>query len=156
MRKYTPIAIGFVVAILAAAPLANTSAGESSVGATHLRDRWNAAELGVLASLRLRELAPAPKDPSNAVEASPAAIELGKHLFNDVRFSGNGAVSCATCHDPKKQFQDGLPVGRGVGTGARRAMPIVEAGHSPWLFWDGRKDSLWSQALGPLEDSVEH
>jgi len=35
-------------------------------------------------------------------------------------------------------------------------MPIVGAGHSPWLFWDGRKDSMWSQALGPLEDSVEH
>jgi cytochrome c peroxidase len=35
-------------------------------------------------------------------------------------------------------------------------MPIVGSGHSPWLFWDGRKDSLWSQALGPLEDAVEH
>jgi cytochrome c peroxidase len=35
-------------------------------------------------------------------------------------------------------------------------MPIVGAGHSPWLFWDGRKDSVWSQALGPLEDAVEH
>jgi cytochrome c peroxidase len=28
--------------------------------------------------------------------------------------------------------------------------------YSPWLFWDGRKDSLWSQALGPLESAVEH
>ncbi|PTM89123.1 cytochrome c peroxidase [Mycoplana dimorpha] len=28
--------------------------------------------------------------------------------------------------------------------------------YSPWLFWDGRKDSLWSQALGPLESPVEH
>ena len=156
MPKYTSMAIGFVVAIAAAAPLGNTFAGESTVRATHLRDRWNAAELGVLASLRLSELPPTPKDPSNAVEASPAAIELGRRLFNDARFSGNGAVSCATCHDPKKQFQDGLPVGHGVGTGVRRAMPIVGAGHSPWLFWDGRKDSLWSQALGPLEDSVEH
>ena len=27
---------------------------------------------------------------------------------------------------------------------------------SPFLFWDGRKDSLWSQALGPLEDALEH
>jgi cytochrome c peroxidase len=35
-------------------------------------------------------------------------------------------------------------------------MPVVAAGHSPFLFWDGRKDSLWSQALGPLEDPVEH
>ena len=29
-------------------------------------------------------------------------------------------------------------------------MPIVGAGYSTWLFWDGRKDSLWAQALGPL------
>ena len=57
---------------------------------------------------------------------------------------------------PSKQFQDGLPVGRGVGLGTRRSMPIVGAGHSVWLFWDGRKDSLWAQALGPLEDAVEH
>jgi cytochrome c peroxidase len=28
--------------------------------------------------------------------------------------------------------------------------------HSPFLFWDGRKDSLWAQALGPLESPVEH
>lgn len=35
-------------------------------------------------------------------------------------------------------------------------MPITAAAHSPWLFWDGRKDSLWSQALGPLEDHAEH
>ncbi len=30
------------------------------------------------------------------------------------------------------------------------------AAHSPFLFWDGRKDSLWSQALGPMEDPAEH
>jgi len=97
-----------------------------------------------------------PVDPSNAVERLPAAVELGRRLFSDARFSRNGAVSCASCHDPQKQFQDGLPVSHGVGTGSRRAMPLVGAGYSTWLFWDGRKDSLWSQALGPLEDAVEH
>lgn len=121
-----------------------------------LRDEWNAADLDVLASLRISQLPPAPKDPSNSVESQPAAIELGQRLFHDARFSRNQAVSCAGCHDPRKQFQDGLPVGRGVGEGARRAMPIVGAAHSPWLFWDGRKDSLWAQALGPLEDAAEH
>jgi cytochrome c peroxidase len=35
-------------------------------------------------------------------------------------------------------------------------MPIMGAMGSPFLFWDGRKDSLWSQALGPLEDAREH
>ncbi|MEP6502027.1 MAG: cytochrome c peroxidase [Betaproteobacteria bacterium] len=120
------------------------------------RAEWRGAELDIIASLRLSRLPPAPTDPSNAVEGSPAAVELGKRLFNDARFSQNQAVSCATCHDPAKQFQDGLPVGRGVGPGSRRAMPVVGSGYSPWLFWDGRKDSLWSQALGPLEDGAEH
>jgi cytochrome c peroxidase len=118
--------------------------------------RWSADEKAVLASLSLKRLPAAPVDPSNAVERQPAAIELGRLLFEDKRLSRNGDVSCATCHDPAKQFQDGLPVSRGVGTGTRRSMPIVGAGHAVWLFWDGRKDSLWAQALGPLEDAVEH
>jgi cytochrome c peroxidase len=118
--------------------------------------RWSTDEKAVLASLSLKRLPPVPADPSNAVERKPAGIELGQHLFNDARLSRNGAVSCASCHDPARQFQDGLPVSQGVGTGSRRAMPIVGAGHATWLFWDGRKDSLWSQALGPLEDAVEH
>lgn len=117
---------------------------------------WSQQERAVLASLSLRRLPPLPVDPSNAVERLPAAIELGRRLFADPRFSANGAVSCASCHDPQKQFQDGLPVARGVGTGTRRAMPIVGAGYATWWFWDGRKDGLWAQALGPLEDAVEH
>ena len=28
--------------------------------------------------------------------------------------------------------------------------------YSPWQYWDGRKDSQWSQALSPLEDPDEH
>ena len=35
-------------------------------------------------------------------------------------------------------------------------MPIAGTAHSPWLFWDGRADSQWAQALGPLESAVEH
>jgi cytochrome c peroxidase len=119
-------------------------------------DEWSKDEKAVLASLSLKRLPPVPVDPSNAVERLPAAVDLGRRLFGDARFSRNGAVSCASCHDPQRQFQDGLPVSHGVGTGSRRAMPIVGAGYFTWLFWDGRKDSLWAQALGPLEDAVEH
>jgi cytochrome c peroxidase len=35
-------------------------------------------------------------------------------------------------------------------------MPIAGLAYAPFLFWDGRKDSLWAQALGPLESAVEH
>jgi cytochrome c peroxidase len=119
-------------------------------------DVWTVEDKTALASMSLDKLPPRPRDPSNAVEAEPAAAALGKRLFAEVGFSRNQAVSCASCHASDRQFQDGQPVGRGVGTGTRRTMPIAGAAHSPWLFWDGRKDSLWSQALGPLEDAVEH
>ena len=141
-------------AVCAALTVTLASAGMpgSAAGAV----RWSTEERAVLASLSLKRLPPVPRDPSNAVERQPVAVELGRRLFNDARLSRNGAVSCASWHDAARQFQDGLPVGRGVGTGSRRAMPIVGAGHSTWLFWDGRKDSLWAQALGPIEDAVEH
>jgi cytochrome c peroxidase len=35
-------------------------------------------------------------------------------------------------------------------------MPLLGVAYNTWFFWDGRKDSLWSQALGPLESNVEH
>jgi cytochrome c peroxidase len=90
------------------------------------------------------------------VADDPAAAALGRALFFDERLSSNGRVSCATCHDPELAFQDGKPLGAGVGETTRRTMPIAGAAHNPFLFWDGRKDSLWSQALGPLESALEH
>jgi cytochrome c peroxidase len=119
-------------------------------------DAWSAEDKAVLASLSLDRLPAPPPDPSNAVAGLPAAAALGKRLFAEVGFSRNQSVSCATCHAADRQFQDGLPVGKGVGTGSRRTMPIAGTAHNAWFFWDGRKDSLWSQALGPLEDAVEH
>src|SRR5688500_18626722 len=35
-------------------------------------------------------------------------------------------------------------------------MPIAGTAYGTWQFWDGRADSQWSQALGPLESAVEH
>jgi cytochrome c peroxidase len=120
------------------------------------RDRWTIEEVGVLSSLSLRELGPAPADPTNRVADDPRAAEFGRRLFFDTRLSANGGVSCATCHIPDKEFQDGTPLAKGVGVTTRRTMPIAGMAHSPFLFWDGRKDSLWAQALGPLESLVEH
>jgi len=120
------------------------------------RDRWSAQEVATLASMRLKEAGPRPADPSNAYEQRTDAAALGRALFDDTRLSRNGQVACASCHSADRQFQDGKPFGQGMGTGKRRTMPVMGAAHSPFLFWDGRKDSLWSQALGPLEDPAEH
>ncbi|WDR01772.1 cytochrome-c peroxidase [Devosia algicola] len=117
---------------------------------------WTAEEIEHIESMSLANLPPLHPDPSNRVSANPAAAALGKALFFDTRLSANGAISCASCHRPDRQFQDDLPVGHGMANGTRRTMPIVATAYFPFLFWDGRKDSQWSQALGPLENPLEH
>jgi len=117
---------------------------------------WDQKEISVIRSLWIGSLPALPKDPSNAYADDPAAIALGKKFFFDSRFSGNMKVSCATCHRPDLSFTDDLPLAHGMGSSARRSMPLLGVAYNTWFFWDGRKDSLWSQALGPIENNVEH
>jgi cytochrome c peroxidase len=119
-------------------------------------DRWTPEQRATLRSLTIASLGPLPADPSNRHAADTLAARLGHRLFFDARLSANGKVSCATCHVPSAEFQDGKRLGEGVGTAGRRTMPIAGTAHSPWQFWDGRADSQWGQALGPLESAVEH
>lgn len=124
--------------------------------ASRKRIRWSAKERAMLRSLTLASAGPLPIDPSNRYADDSIAAGFGHLLFFDARLSRTGTVSCASCHVAEKNFQDGLPVGRGVGVGSRRTMPIAGTARSPWYFWDGRADSQWEQALGPLENPLEH
>ena len=135
-----------------------TVAGLSTalVSRSQVHSSWSADERATLASLTLDRLEPLPGDPSNRVADDSTAARFGRQLFFDTNLSSNGKVSCATCHVPSRDFQDGAPLGRGVGLTGRRTMPIAGTAYSPWLFWDGRTDSQWAQALGPLESGVEH
>jgi cytochrome c peroxidase len=108
------------------------------------------------AVLGLSPLPEPPPDPTNAVHASAAAARLGRALFFEERLSATGAVSCATCHDPEQSWTDGKPLGEGIDTVERNTMSLWNVAHNRWFFWDGRRDSLWSQALAPLEDPREH
>ncbi|MBL8519896.1 MAG: cytochrome-c peroxidase [Betaproteobacteria bacterium] len=125
-------------------------------GTVHAQAPWSPADLDTIASMRLSQVPAAPADASNRHERDPRAIALGKELFFDERFSKPGNVSCATCHQPAFQFQDGKPRGRAIGETPRRTQPLAHVAHNAWFFWDGRKDSLWAQALAPLEDAREH
>jgi cytochrome c peroxidase len=120
------------------------------------QSRWSEEELTTLRGLWIGSLPALPADPSNQYADDPRAAQFGQKLFYDPRFSSNGAVACATCHLPDQLFQDGIMLSRGVGVTNRRAMTVVGTAYSPWLFWDGRKDSQWAQALGPMENPVEH
>jgi len=117
---------------------------------------WSEDDKEILKSLWIGSLPPLPETPSNKYASDPMAIDFGRKLFFDTRLSGNLRVSCATCHPANMNFADNLPLAHGMGTTTRRTMPLIGAAYYTWLFWDGRKDSLWSQALGPIESTVEH
>ncbi len=117
---------------------------------------WTEAEFELLRSLWIGSLPPLPAGQSNAVADNPRAARFGQQLFFDTRLSANGEVACATCHQPERLFTDGLDVAQGIARGARHTMGLAGVAYSPWMFWDGRKDSVWSQALGPLESPIEH
>ena len=117
---------------------------------------WSEAEIAILRTQWLDSLPPLPADPSNGFADNPRAAKLGQRIFFDPRFSSNGKVSCATCHQPAMGFTDGLGRAQGIGQTTRSTPGIAGIAYSPWFFWDGRADSQWAQALGPLEDGREH
>jgi len=117
---------------------------------------WSEAEIATLRAQWLGSLPPLSPDPSNRFADDPRAAKLGQRIFFDPRFSANGKVSCATCHQPGMGFTDGLGRAHGLGQTPRGAPGIAGIAYSPWFFWDGRADSQWAQALGPLEDGREH
>lgn len=115
-----------------------------------------------------------PPDPTNAVADDPRAARLGQRLFFDPSLSGPlvdgdndggphalgtqdepGRVACAGCHVPSSGFVDTRSLGGQISLGAawvlRRTPSLLEVGHRRWMMWDGRRDSLFSQAVGPIE-----
>ncbi len=121
-----------------------------------LRDGlFDESEWEVIQGMGIDRLGAPPPDASNAVFASPAAAALGRHLFFDTSFSASGQVSCASCHAPEKNFGDDRPQSEGIARVDRHAPNLTLASYTHDQFWDGRADSLWMQALGPLENAKE-
>ena len=84
-------------------------------------------------------------------------INLGRHLFFDPRLSGEGNMSCATCHNPGLGWSDGLATAKGVkSTILPRATPtLINSAFNTIMMWDGRKKDLEDQAMGPMESHLE-
>ena len=102
---------------------------------------WTETEMATLQSLWLGNLPPLTPDPSNSVSDDPQATALGQKIFFDTRFSANGQISCATCHQPERLFTDGLPRAQAIGVTKRQTPTIIGTTYGPWFYWDGRRDS---------------
>ncbi len=98
----------------------------------------------------------APSPPGNPW--TPAKATLGERLFNDRSLSLDGSLSCASCHDVTGgSGGDGQATSLGIDDqrGGRNAPTVWNAAFQSVLFWDGRADSLETQAKGPLINPVE-
>ncbi|MGE0066373.1 MAG: MbnH family di-heme enzyme [Solirubrobacterales bacterium] len=84
---------------------------------------------------------------------SRGKVAIGHRLFYDVRLSGNGTQSCASCHRPELAFTDGRTVAVGS-TGEkhpRNAQSLVNVVYHSTLTWaNPALVSLESQMAVPL------
>ncbi len=94
-------------------------------------------------------------DPSNRVSGDADAIELGRTLFHDPGLSRDGRMSCATCHDPDREFTDGLARGVGQTRLDRNTQTLWNVAGHRWYGWSGDTDNLWAQSLTPLMNPDE-
>lgn len=82
-------------------------------------------------------------------EDSKELWELGKKLFYDPTISGNGTMSCATCHIPEKAFTDGMAKSASNVQGKtvlRNAPTLLNAVYADRYFYDLRAFTLEQQA----------
>ncbi|MCA9710736.1 MAG: di-heme enzyme [Myxococcales bacterium] len=80
-------------------------------------------------------------------------VELGRHLFYDVRLSGNETQSCGSCHEQARAFADGkvVPTGSTGQALVRNSMHLTNAAYSYPLTWaNSLLPTLEQQIVVPL------
>lgn len=82
----------------------------------------------------------------------PEKVALGKQLFYEKRFSKNNTMSCATCHQPEKQFTDGLKTALG---NTRNSPTLFYAALQKGFFYDNRAGSLEGQIVAVVNNKNE-
>lgn len=94
--------------------------------------------------------------PADNPYTAPKA-HLGQMLFFEPRMSRAKMQSCASCHSPSFAWGDGLAkgVGEHMKELGRRTPTILNGAWGEIFMWDGRKETLEDQALGPIEAGVE-
>jgi cytochrome c peroxidase len=100
---------------------------------------------------------PPPIEPLPTPEVAMNKVLLGRRLFHDTRLSGDGTLSCATCHSLDAGGAEHRPVSVGIATqnGPINAPTVLNSAHNFVQFWDGRAATLEEQAAGPVANPIE-
>ena len=143
MKKHTHLYGAF--ALLVSSTIISVPAALS------VEDSWNEAE--VKSEYVRPDEVPTPED--NLY--TKMKDSLGKKLFFDPRLSGSNFISCATCHNPALGWEDGMAKGTGDGMKKldRHTPTVLNTAYGDIFMWDGREETLESQALGPIGSTGE-
>ena len=84
-------------------------------------------------------------------------IKLGKKLFFDKILSRDSSISCASCHQPKYAFSDGLITPKGIKERdvLRNTPTLTNIGYNESFLRDGVNPSLEAQVLVPIHEKNE-
>jgi cytochrome c peroxidase len=90
-------------------------------------------------------------------EVNMAKVLLGRRLFHDGRLSGDGTISCSSCHSLDHGGAESTPTSHGIGgaVGPINAPTVLNSGLIFVQFWDGRAEDLEAQARGPVANPIE-
>ena len=88
---------------------------------------------------------------------SDAKIELGKKLFFEKLLSRDSSISCATCHNPKYAFTDGLVKAKGIKDRevTRNTPTLTNMAYNTSFLRDGVNPSLEAQVIVPIHEKNE-
>ena len=86
-----------------------------------------------------------------------ARWELGRKMFFDSKFSIDGSVSCASCHNPSYAFGSttATAIGAAGAVGTRNVPALSNVGFLPYFLREGGVPTLEMQALVPIQDENE-
>ena len=85
-------------------------------------------------------------------------IQKGRQLFFDPTLSINSQKSCASCHNPKNAFSDGLPKSLAFDNHSlldRNTPTLLYSGYQHSQFWDGRAPDIETQIRSVLANPKE-
>jgi cytochrome c peroxidase len=133
------------------------------------------AALAVGGCTKKEEAAPAVEEKAAADEAKPAApsepllplpdaadvdmdkVLLGRSLYFDTALSGDGTISCATCHSMEHGGAEPRKTSTGINgfIGPINSPTVLNSSYNFVQFWDGRAKDLQEQAAGPVANPGE-
>ncbi len=131
--------------------------------------------VGVMACKKEEPAAPAAEDKAAAEKTQPKAptepilplpdevdvnmekVLLGRSLYFDTALSGDGTVSCATCHSLDHGGAEPRKTSTGIKgqVGPINSPTVLNSSYNFVQFWDGRAKDLQEQAAGPVENPIE-